>query len=52
MQKNLIDSARRALRSTELGIEDGSRSVLELLNAQRSVNDAETNYKLARFRHI
>jgi len=51
-RKNAINSARQALRTTTLGIEEGSRTVVDILNAQRTLYLAETSYETARFKHI
>lgn len=47
-----IVSARSALESTQAGLEVGTRTQVDVLNAQRSLFEAEYNYMSARYDYI
>ena len=50
--KNAIQSAEKALASTQRGFEEGERTVVELLEAEQRVFDQKLAYSNARYQYI
>ena len=51
-QNQSIRSAQSALDATQAGYEAGTRTIVDVLNAQRSLYQAKRNYADARFNYI
>jgi outer membrane protein len=51
-RKKVIDSTEMALKSSEAGYKIGTRNLVDVLNAQRSVFQAERNYRAALYNYI
>ena len=51
-RKKIIDSTDKALKSSEAGFKIGTRNLVDLLNARRSVFQAERNYRAALYDYI
>jgi outer membrane protein len=47
-----VESSRTALEATEAGFEVGTRTIVDVLNSQRSLYVAITNYEQARYTYI
>lgn len=47
-----VESSRTALEATEAGFEVGTRTIVDVLNSQRSLYIAITNYEQARYTYI
>lgn len=47
-----VESSRTALQATEAGFEVGTRTIVDVLNSQRSLYIAITNYEQARYTYI
>lgn len=50
--KQAVASSRTALEATEAGFEVGTRTIVDVLNSQRSVYNAITNYYAARYDYV
>lgn len=51
-QRQSIRSAQSALDATQAGYEAGTRTIVDVLNAQRTLYQAKTNYADARFNYV
>jgi outer membrane protein len=51
-RKKIIESTAKALKSSEAGYKIGTRNLVDVLNAQRSVFQAEQNYSTALYGYI
>jgi outer membrane protein len=51
-RKQAITSARSAQNATQTGYEVGTRNIVEVLQAQRSVFAAERDYEIARYDYV
>ena len=51
-RKKIIDSTVKALKSSEAGYKIGTRNLVDVLNAQRSVFQAERNYSTVFYAYI
>ncbi len=47
-----VESSRTALEATDAGFEVGTRTIVDVLNSQRSLYIAITNYEQARYTYI
>jgi outer membrane protein len=50
--KQALESSRTALKATEAGYEVGTRTTVDVLNARRTLFNAETNYLRSRYDYL
>ena len=50
--RQAVESSRTALRASEAGFEVGTRTTVDVLDAQRRLLDAETNYARSKYDYI
>jgi len=50
--RQAVESSRTALQATQAGFEVGTRTIVDVLNSQRSLYVAITNYEAARYTYI
>ena len=50
--KAAVKSAQTALEASQVGLQVGARTSIDVLNAQREVSNAQRNYSLARYNYL